>query len=165
MVFPWLPALFGGEDEDLGDHITATVYNGITTSVGELHVKYDVNLDTIINLGRVSVGSGITTSAHIFPANSNYQVTVGKKLIFIAIVRGSASTQKGFKIRDSATVDSEDGGTLWDASAGGASGGASTQKWSIGPLEASASTFVTIEESTSNTGNVLVDFIGFETAA
>ena len=167
MVGPWISALFGGEDEDLGDYITIPIYSGLSDTIGPpfstgiQSLKYDHNTDTLINLINNSTATNL--SLHDARTNANYSPPVGKKFVFMCIISATNATQDHtMKIRSSATADTADGTVLHDQT----HVLNSTTAWkTTGILEVAASQFLTLEK-VAGTGNARISsMIGYETAA
>lgn len=159
MVGPWIHALFGAEDE-LGDFITALVFQNTTTQVGQYHMKYDPTTDKLINLNSAAAGSGTPKSATLMATGVAYQVPAGKKLVCIIAVTGNSGTNTLGKIRSSATVDTADGTVLHDQTAAVNNSGKKTTPI----LTVLANQFLTSEQ-VSGAGFVIDDIIAFETDA
>lgn len=152
------------EDDDLGDHLSINIYNsaGGTVAQGIAHMKYDKDIDTLVNLLDIAAGTGSPISVHESRTNSNYQVPAGKKFVFMGVMDASSVGGHSMKIWSSATVDTADGTTIFDQTF---TGPRNTQ-WITTPiLEVAANRFLTLEHTGGAANAVLSKIIGFETDA
>jgi len=145
---------------ELGDHISAPVFQGTNTEVGKYHMKYDPSTDKLINLSNATASSGSPTSATLLRTNTAYQVPAGKKYVFVASVTGIGVTNTQGKVRSSVTVDTADGTVLHDQTAFVNS----TGKKTTDRLTVLANQFLTAEQ-VSGANFRIGDIIGFETDA
>ena len=160
MVGPWIHALFGGEDEDLGDFLSINHFSSTGISQSTYNIKYDKNTDTIIPLQNVF---STTTPTSVIRSIDGvaYQVPAGKKLVFLGFLTSQSTSNVAGKIWSSATVNTADGTTIWNQ----------TQlvntnsRQSTAVLEIAANQFLTLERVTGGVQFRLQEIVAFETPA
>ena len=152
MVFPWIPFLTELEEEvSLVSIPSFGEEGGTSDTIGIIAIKYDENTDKII---RALVGTSIpnttsTTLHDLKDGTTNLQVPSGKVWFVAVTCDGAANTT--WKLRGSATVDSNDGTILFDRTKVMTAG----QFVTTPVVKLTANQFLTIEHDTGTPGSIV----------
>ena len=143
MVFPWISFL-QEVDDDLGNFVQISFSAAGTSGVGNIAMKYDPDIgDTILTIATQTVVDA--TTLHSSDTLTDLEVPTGKKWsVILQFQRGSVNFT--FKVRASATVNTNDGTVEWDQSHALITGEESTTT----RLELTAGEFLTMEVVTGN---------------